>query len=127
MAENPLAQAGRLIEQAAALLDSSTDPLAALLVAEGGSRLMDRVKVSQIAAVDRDGSPTEKGYKTALAGVKDLLGWDHDIARRHVTVAQHAVRAPRWMVPRWSRCCRRPRLRSPPAPRRCATWRSSRR
>jgi 5-methylcytosine-specific restriction protein A len=89
MTDSPLAQAARLIEQAAALLDSSTDPLAALLVAEGGSRLMDRAKVSQIAAIDRDGSLTAKGYKTTLAGVKDLLGWDHDIAHRHVKVAQH--------------------------------------
>src|SRR2546426_837224 len=42
-----------------------------------------------IAAVERDGSFAEKGYKSTVGGLKDLLGWDHDTARRHVTVAQH--------------------------------------
>jgi len=89
MTDNPLAQAARLIEQAAALINASADPLAALLVAEGGSRLIDRVKVAQIAAVEREGSLTEKGFKTTVGGLKDLLGWDHDIARQHLRVAQH--------------------------------------
>ncbi len=89
MTEDPLAQAVRLLEQAAALINSSPDPLAALLVAEGGSRLMDRTKIAQIASIDRDGSFAEKGYKTTIGGLKDLLGWDHDIARQHVRVAQH--------------------------------------
>jgi len=86
---DPLAQAACLLEQVAALLGSSADPLAALLVAEGGSRLMDRIKIEQIAAVEREGSLAEKGYKTTTGGLKDLLGWDHDIARQHLRVAQH--------------------------------------
>jgi hypothetical protein len=64
MAEDPLAQAVRLLGQAAALINSSADPLAALLVAEGGSRLMDRTKIAQIAAIERDGSFAEKRCKT---------------------------------------------------------------
>jgi 5-methylcytosine-specific restriction protein A len=88
MTEDPLAQAVRLLGQAAALISSSADPLAALLVAEGGSRLMDRTKVAQIAVIDRDGSFAAKGFKTTTGGLTDLLSWDHDVARQHVRVAQ---------------------------------------
>jgi acyl-CoA reductase-like NAD-dependent aldehyde dehydrogenase len=77
-----IARVARLLEQVAALIDSSSDPLAALLVAEGGARLMDRAKITQIAAVERDGAFAEKGYKTTTGGLQDLLGWDHDIAAR---------------------------------------------
>ena len=89
MTENPLAQAARLIEEAFALIDTSPDLLAALLVAERVSRRADRAKISQIAAIDRDGSMVEKNYKTTLGGLKDTLKWDHDIAAQHVRVAQH--------------------------------------
>ncbi len=88
MIEDPLAQAARLLGQAAALINSSADPLAALLVAEGGSRLMDRTKIAQIAVIDRDGTLVAKGYETTTGGLKDLLTWDHDVARQHVRVAQ---------------------------------------
>jgi hypothetical protein len=125
MTDSPLAQAARLIEQAAALLDSSTDPLAALLVAEGGSRLMDRAKIAQIAAIDRDGSLVEKGYKTTLAGLKDLLGWATTSPAAMSPWPSTSVRAPRWMVPRWNQSCPPRRPRSPPAPPRCGTSRSS--
>jgi hypothetical protein len=89
MAEDPLAQAARLLEQAFALINSSADPLAALLVAEGVSRRADRAKIAQIAAIDRDGTLASKGYKTTTDGLKDLLSWDSDVARQHVRVAQH--------------------------------------
>jgi 5-methylcytosine-specific restriction protein A len=89
MTDNPLTQVADLAEQLFALLDASPDHLAALLVADGLSRRADRAKISQIAAIDRDGSFAEKGYKTTTGGLKDLLGWDHDIARQHVKVAQH--------------------------------------
>ncbi len=89
MTEDPLAQAARLLGQAAALIRASANPLAALLVAEGGSRLMDRTKISQIAVIDRDGTLVSKGCKSTTVGLKDLLGWDPDVARQHVRVAQH--------------------------------------
>ncbi|MGI5129438.1 DUF222 domain-containing protein [Pseudonocardia sp. CA-107938] len=89
MTENPLAQAASLIEQAFTALSDSADPLAALLVLEGVARQVDRAKVAAIAAVERDGVLAEKGYRNTVAGLKDLLGWDHDTARRHVTVAEH--------------------------------------
>jgi hypothetical protein len=89
MTDNPLAQAADLAEQLFALIESSPDHLAALLVVEGVSRRADRAKIAQIAAIERDGSFAEKGYKTTTGGLKDLLGWDHDIAARHVKVAQH--------------------------------------
>src|SRR3954463_6033187 len=88
MTEDPLAQAVRLLEQAAALINSSADPLAAVLVAEGGSRLMDRTKISQIATIERDGLLTSKGCKSTTVGLVDLLSWDNDTARQHVKVAQ---------------------------------------
>jgi len=88
MTEDPLAQAARLLEQAFTLITSSPEPLAALLVAEGAARRADRAKIAQIAVIDRDGSFAEKGYKSTTAGLKDLLGWDHDVARQHVRVAQ---------------------------------------
>jgi hypothetical protein len=67
MTENPLAQDARLIEQAFALIDTSPDPLAALLAAEvcrGGRQ----VEISRIAAVDREGCLAEEGYKTPSPG-----------------------------------------------------------
>jgi 5-methylcytosine-specific restriction protein A len=88
MTEDPLAQAVCLLGQAAALINSSADPLAALLVAEGGSRLMDRTKIAQIAAIDRDGTLVSKGCKSTTVGLKDLLSWDSDVARQHVRIAQ---------------------------------------
>src|SRR5688500_5634745 len=89
MTENPLAQAARLLEQAFALIGSSPDRLAALLVAEGAARRADRAKIAQIATIDRDGTLVSKGYKTTTGGLKDLLSWDHDVARHHVRVAEH--------------------------------------
>src|SRR3954471_21641967 len=89
MAEDPLAQAARLLEQAFTLINSSPDPLAALLVAEGVSRRADRAKIAQIAAIDRDGTLVSKGCKSTTVGLKDLLSWDSDVARQHVRVAQH--------------------------------------
>ncbi|MGI5133142.1 hypothetical protein ACQEVB_40515 [Pseudonocardia sp. CA-107938] len=89
MTENPLAQAASLIEQAFTAISDNPDPLAALLVLEGVSRQVDRAKVAAIAAVERDGTLSEKGYRTTVAGLKDLLGWDHETSRRHVTVAEH--------------------------------------
>src|SRR5687768_1573593 len=44
MTESPLAQATCLIEEAFALIDTSPDPLAALLVAEGVSRRAEGVR-----------------------------------------------------------------------------------
>src|SRR4051794_7719273 len=89
MTEDPLAQAACLLEQAFTLIDSSPDPLAALLVAEGASRRADRAKISQIAIIDRDGLLTSKGCKSTTVGLEDLLSWEHDVARQHVKVAQH--------------------------------------
>jgi 5-methylcytosine-specific restriction protein A len=89
MTEDPLAQAARLLEQAFALINSSPEPLAALLVAEGASRRADRAKISQIATIDRDGTLTSKGCKSTTDGLKDLLSWDPDVARQHMRVAQH--------------------------------------
>ncbi len=64
MTESPLAQAARLIEQAFALIDTSPESLAALLVIEGVSRRADRSKISRIATVDRDGDLAAKGYRS---------------------------------------------------------------
>ena len=89
MMENPLAQAACLIEQAFALISSSPDSLSALLVVQGVARQADRATVSRIAAIERDGDLAAKGYKSTVLGLKDLLGWDHDTASRHVRVAQH--------------------------------------
>jgi 5-methylcytosine-specific restriction protein A len=57
--------------------------------ATAGAPPRDRAKIAQIAAIERDGSLTDEGYKTTTGGLKDLLDRDHDIARRHVKVAQH--------------------------------------
>ncbi len=88
MTEDPLAQAACLIEQAFALIESSPESLAALLVIEGVSRRADRSMVSRIATVERDGDLAAKGYKSTTLGLEDLLGWDHDTASRHVQVAR---------------------------------------
>src|SRR5436190_22514183 len=89
MTEDPLAQAARLLEQAFALINSSPDPLAALLVAEGAARRADRAKIAQIAVIDRDGVLTARGCKSTTVGLRDLFSWDADVARQHLRVAQH--------------------------------------
>ena len=89
MTESPPAQAACLIEQAFALISASPDSLSNLLLVQGVIRQAERVTVEQIAAVERDGSLAAKGYKSTTRGLKDLLGWDHDTASRHVKVAQH--------------------------------------
>jgi hypothetical protein len=88
MTENPLAQAARLIEQAFALIDTSPDPLAALLTAEGVSRRADHAKITQIATIERESTLAEKGFKSDIAGLQDLLGWDSDTAHQHVRLAR---------------------------------------
>ena len=89
MTESPLTQAACLAEQLFALISNSPDSLSNLLVVQGVIRQAERVTVEQIAAVERDGSLAEKGYRSTVLGLKDLLGWDHDTASRHLKVAQH--------------------------------------
>ena len=74
MTDSPLAQAACLIEQAFALISASPDSLSSLLVAQGVIRQAERVTVEQIAAIERDGTLAEKGYKSTVLGLKDLLG-----------------------------------------------------
>ena len=89
MTESPLRQAACLAEQLFALISDSPDSLSNLLVVQGVIRQAERVTVEQIATVERDGSLAAKGYRSTALGLKDLLGWDHDTASRHVKVAQH--------------------------------------
>ena len=70
MTESPLVQAARLIEQAFALIDTSPETHAALLVIEGVSRRADRSTISRIATVDRDGDLTAKGYRSTSGGLQ---------------------------------------------------------
>ena len=52
------------------------DELVSLLtVCEGAARRLDRVTVDTVAALERRGTFSERGYKSRPA-LRDLLGWE---------------------------------------------------
>ena len=96
MSTGPVAHAHRLLTEAVAALRAAAGPAAAddeliavLRLAEGVARQLDRVTVDTVAALDRRGSFTERGYRCATAALADLCGWERFEARRRVTAADH--------------------------------------
>ena len=68
------------------------DELVSLLtVCEGAARRLDRVTVDTVAALERRGTFSERGYKSTAGALRDLLGWERFEARRRVTVAEHVT------------------------------------
>jgi 5-methylcytosine-specific restriction protein A len=95
--ESPSAAAQRLLVQAAdAVLDavgsSSDAELVALLsMCESVVRRLDRVTVDAVAALDRRGVFAEKGYRSPVQALSDLLGWERFEARRRVVAAEQVT------------------------------------
>ena len=57
--------------------------ISVLTVAEGAARRLDRIVVTALAELERRGSFTELGYRSAAAALADLLGCDRADARRN--------------------------------------------
>jgi 5-methylcytosine-specific restriction protein A len=94
MSESPLAAAHRLLAQAvdavsAAGAGAGDDELVSMLtVCEGAARRLDQVVVEAVAALQRRGVFTERGYSSAANALADLLGWERFEARRRVVAAE---------------------------------------
>ena len=92
---NPgLAAAQRLLEQAvnalAAVVGSgdNTELVSTLTTCESAARRLERVVVDAVAALDRRGGFTERGYKSATQALTDLLGCERFEAHRRVAAAE---------------------------------------
>lgn len=95
MPSERLATAHRLLTEAVAALraaagaDASADErLSVLTLCEGGVRRLDQVTVATVAALDREGSFTERGYRNPALALADLLNWDRADARRRTLAAE---------------------------------------
>ncbi|ODU05329.1 MAG: hypothetical protein ABS81_07865 [Pseudonocardia sp. SCN 72-86] len=86
-----------LLRQAVAELTAASgaagddELLATLTVCEGATRLLEQLTVGAIADLQRRGVFAERGYRSAVTALADLLGWDRPEARRRLLVAEHAV------------------------------------
>lgn len=96
MSSDRLARAHRLLTEAVAALEEATGPgataeerLSVLTLCEGAVRRLDRVTVSTVAGLDRDGTFTERGYRNPANALADLLHWDRADARRRTLAADH--------------------------------------
>ena len=97
MPTGSLTTAHRLLAQAvdelsAVAVSGADDELVSLLtVCEGAARRLDRVTVDAVAALERRGTFSERGYKSAAGALRDLLGWERFEARRRVTAAEQVT------------------------------------
>jgi len=55
---------------------------------EGAGRRLDRTVVHTVAALERRGVFTERGYRSTAGALADLLGWERFEARRRVLAAE---------------------------------------
>ncbi|HEX8519614.1 MAG TPA: DUF222 domain-containing protein, partial [Pseudonocardia sp.] len=89
-----LAAVDRLLAQAfdalAAVAESGSDVelVGVLTRCEVAVRRLDRVSVAAVAGLERRGSFAERGYKSGVAAVADLLGCGRFEARRRVLAAE---------------------------------------
>ena len=129
MTESPLAAALHLLVRAAdAVRDAvgsagDADLIAAMTVCEGVVRRLDGVTVDAVAAVERRGAFTERGYTSPTRALSDLLGWEAFEARRRVVAAEQVAAGRGWMETRCRRGFLRPQQCSPTAGRACGTSR----
>ena len=96
MPSERLATAHRLLTEAVAALRAAAgsdataeERLSVLTLCEGGVRRLDQVTVATVAALDREGSFTERGYRNPALALADLLNWDRADARRRTLAAEH--------------------------------------
>ena len=96
MSERPLETASRLFAQAVAALREAAGPsageadlLGVLTVSEGVRRALDRAGVTALADLERRGTFSERGYRSSVAALGDLIRWERADARRHLNAAEH--------------------------------------
>ncbi|MFB9745509.1 DUF222 domain-containing protein, partial [Pseudonocardia sulfidoxydans] len=86
-----------LLQQAVAELTAISgaagddEMLSTLTICEGATRLLEQLSVSVIADLQRRGVFAERGYRSTVTALADLLGWDRTDARRRLLVAEYAV------------------------------------
>ena len=95
MTSSPLRDAHRQLADAVAALGAAVgstatddDLIAALTLCESTNRQLDRLCVSTIAGLQRRGSFTERGYRSPVEALSDLLGWERFEARRRIVAAE---------------------------------------
>jgi Domain of unknown function (DUF222) len=97
MSESRVAAAHRLLAQAVDALaavaasGAGDELLSVLTVCEGTTRRLDRVVVDAVAGLERDGTLTERGYRSSVGALGDLLGWERFEARRRVVAAEQVT------------------------------------
>ena len=127
--ESPLAAAQRLFAQAVDALrgvaeaGSANERVSVLTLCETMARQLDQVTVAAVAALDRDGVFAERGYRSPVQALSDLLGWERFEARRRVTAAEQVTPRTGLDGACCRRGCRRPRRCSRPVGRACGTSR----
>ncbi|GJF03914.1 HNH endonuclease [Pseudonocardia sp. D17] len=98
MPSAPLVAAHRLLQEATVELTMASTPgtdadelLSVLTMCEAAVRVLERVSVAAIADLQRRGMFAERGYRSAVTALADLLGWERSEARRRLAVAEQAV------------------------------------
>ncbi len=96
MSDSPLARAHGLLAEAVDALAAAAGPgagddelLSALILGEGVARRLDRITVSALADLERRGVFAERGYRSSVTALGDLLGWERFDARRRLVAAEH--------------------------------------
>ncbi len=87
-AHDLLQQAVRAVAGTAGPTAEDADLLAALTLAEGAARELDRVTVTALATLTRRGVFAERGYRNPVTALVDLLGCERPRARVMVLVAE---------------------------------------
>jgi Domain of unknown function (DUF222) len=94
--DSPLAHAHRLLTEAVDTLAAAAgsgagddELLSALTLCEATARRLDRVTVAALADLERRGVFTERGYRSTVTALGDLLGWERFDARRKLVAAEH--------------------------------------
>jgi Domain of unknown function (DUF222)/HNH endonuclease len=96
--ETPLVSARRLLAEAVDALGTAAgngagdeELLSVLAVCEATGRRLDKVVVDTVAALQRRGTFTDRGYKSTAAALADLLGWERFEARRRTVAAEQVT------------------------------------
>jgi 5-methylcytosine-specific restriction protein A len=130
--DTALTTADRLLAQALDALDAVAETggdaeLVGLLGrCEKAARRLDRATVTAVAALDRRGVFTERGYRSSAAALADLLGLERGEARRRTLVAEQVAPRSGSTGRRCRPTCRPPPRSSRPGGPACGTSRPSR-
>ncbi|MDN5751598.1 MAG: HNH endonuclease, partial [Pseudonocardia sp.] len=91
----PLSLAHRLLVEAVDALSDAAGPattdaelISILTLCEGTTRRLDRLTVGALAELERRGTFAERGYRSTVTALGDLLGWERLDAKRRIVVAE---------------------------------------